>query len=542
MTQAEAKSERRFLEDWFDVAPGVFAALSFFAGFVAILAVAAPSLPHMRGLDAVERLFAEFPEFSASVGGVALMGLATGLRRRVDSAWAAATALFTAGCLYAFFRHDHLPFALAACAIAIGLLLSRRAFYRHSRLTQLAPGPRLALAIAGALAVGVIGALLWAGGRPGFAEAPWWALLTDPHLGRPGRSLAIALVAFGGLLANRYFLERPKGAPAPAGDEALARVETIIAATPDAPPDAQLAFSGDKSFIFAGDAFVMSAKGGSSLIAMLGPIGKHESWSEALAAFRAEAARLSLRPVVYAAPPEVLPELIDLGFRVEKVGENALIDLAAFSLKGSAKQNLRTARRRLVEREGAVFEIAIPPLDEATWRELEAVSNAWLESHGGREKAFSLGAFDRDYLRRHPIAIVRQNGIVTAFANLWVNAGRTRAAVDLMRFHPERAGKGVMDFLLSEAMIWAQTEGMQVFDLGMAPLTGLSETEFASWFARIGRLVAQYGDPIYSFEGLRTFKDKFDPRWEPRYISAPGAWTLPIVLAEVGILSNGPRK
>jgi lysylphosphatidylglycerol synthetase-like protein (DUF2156 family) len=542
MIQTDTKPQRRIQDDWFDIAPGIFAALSFAAGFVAILAVAAPSLPHMRGLDAVERLFAEFPEFSASVGGVALMGLATGLLRRIDSAWAAATALFSAGCLYAFFRHDHLPFAIVGGAIAVGLWLSRRAFYRHSRLTQLAPGPQLALAIAGALAVGVIGALLWAGGRPGFAEAPWWALLTDPHLGRPGRSLTIGLAAFGGLMANRYFLERAKGAPAPAGDEALARVEQIIAATPDAPPDAQLAFCGDKSFIFAEDAFVMSAKGGSSLISMLGPVGKRAYWRPALIAFREEAARLLLRPVVYAAPPDLLPELIDLGFRVEKVGENALIDLPAFSLKGSAKQNLRTARRRLVEREGAVFEVSAPPLDEPIWRELEEVSNAWLEAHGGREKAFSLGAFDRAYLRRHPIAIVRQNGIITAFANVWVNAGGTRAAVDLMRFHPEKASKGVMDFLLSEMLIWARDEGMQIFDLGMAPLTGLSETEFASFFARIGRLVAQYGDSFYSFEGLRTFKDKFDPRWEPRYISAPGAWTLPIVLAEVGFLSNGPKK
>ena len=112
MTQAEEKPQRRFAEVWFEGAPTIFSVLAFTAGFVTSLSVAAPSLPHMRGLDAVERLFAEFPEFSASVGGVALMGLATGLLRRIDSAWVAATALFAAGCLYAFFRQDHLPFAL----------------------------------------------------------------------------------------------------------------------------------------------------------------------------------------------------------------------------------------------------------------------------------------------------------------------------------------------------------------------------------------------------------------------------------------------
>ena len=542
MIHTDTKPQRRIQENWFDIAPGVFAALSFGAGIVGILAVAAPSLPHMRGLDAIERLFAEAPEFSVSIGGVALMALATGLARRLDSAWAAATALFFGGAFYAFYRHDHLPFAAAAVFIAVALFLSGGAFYRHSRLTRIAPEPRVALAIAAVLGIGVIGALLWAGGRPGFAQAPWWALLTDPHLGRPGRSLFIALGAFGVLLVNRYVLEHPKEAPPRGGGDDLVRAEEIIARTPDAPPDAQLAFSGDKSFVFSNEAFVMCAKSGASLVAMLGPVGDPSRWREALTAFREEAARLSLRPVVYAAPPELLPDLIDLGFRVEKVGENALIDLQNFSLKGSSKQNLRTARRRLVEREGADFEVLAPVQDEALWRELEDVSKAWLEAHGGREKAFSLGAFDRAYLRRHAIAIVRQKGAVTAFANIWVNAGRTRAAVDLMRFHPEKASKGVMDFLLSESMIWARDEGMRVFDLGMAPLTGLAETEYASLFARIGRLVAQYGDPIYSFEGLRTFKDKFGPRWQPRYIAAPGAWTLPIVLAEVGLLSNGPKK
>jgi lysylphosphatidylglycerol synthetase-like protein (DUF2156 family) len=336
MTQVDTKPHRRFFENWFDVAPGVFAALAFAAGFIAILTVAAPSLPHLRGLDAIERLIAEFPEFGASVGGVALMGLATGLRRRIDSAWAASTALFGAGSLYAFFRHDHLPIALASGVVALALLVSRRAFYRRSRMSKLAPAPKVALAIAGALAVGIMGALLWAGARPGFAEAPWWALLTDPHLGRPGRSLSIAIAAFGLWMANRYFLERPKGAPAPAGDEAFARVEHIIAAAPDAPPDAQMAFGGYKSFTFVDDAFVMSAKGGASLISMLGPIGKRDSWRPALIAFREEAARLSLRPVVYAAPPELLPDLIEIGFRIEKVGENALIDLSTFSLTGAA--------------------------------------------------------------------------------------------------------------------------------------------------------------------------------------------------------------
>ena len=522
----------------FEIAPHAFAAIAFAAGALTLIAVATPALPHMRGLDIVDRFVAELPELTASIAGVALMGLATGLTRRIDAAWAVTTALLCAVSLYAFFRHGHIAAGAAAGVAAILLALTRRAFYRHSRLVDLTPDRRVALAIAAAFGIAFVGALLWLGQRPAWAEAPWWALLTDPHLGRPGRALAIAAAGAVIVLAQRYVLTRPRGAPTLAAGADYARAETFIASAEDALPDAQLAFTGDKSFIFAEHAFVMAARAGSSLIAMGPPVGKRTAWRDALRKLREEAERLSLRPVVYSAPPELLPELLEFGFRVEKVGENAIIDLAGFSLNGSARQKLRSARRRFVEREGAVFEVLSPPHATSLWDELRPVSDRWLASHGGREKAFSLGAFDPNYLARQPIALVRHNGRVMAFANLWRSGDGQRGALDLMRFDPEIAPNGLMDFLFTEILLWAQSEGLRTFDLGMAPLAGLAEEKYASLFARIGRLVHERGEQFYGFQGLRAFKDKFGPRWEPRYIAAPGAWTMPIVLAEVAVLTN----
>jgi lysylphosphatidylglycerol synthetase-like protein (DUF2156 family) len=526
----------------FEAAPAVFATAAFVAGAFTLLAIATPALPHVRGLDTIERLIEELPELSMSIAGVALMALATGLLRRVDAAWAATTALLVTICAYALLRHNHVAASSAAGVAALLLALSRRAFYRHSRLIELAPDPRVALAIAAALGVALMGAFLWAGSRPGFADAPWWALLTNGHLGRPGRALAAGVGVFALLIAQRYLLTRRRGAPAVSGSDDLSRAEAIIAAAPDALPDAQLAFTGDKSFLFTSSAFVMAARSGVSLIAMGGPVGARPAWREALTLLRSEAERLSLRPVVYAAPPELLPDLLELGFRVEKIGENAIVDLAAFSLAGSARQKLRSARRRFVEREGAVFEMLNPPHEDGLWPTLRAVSDPWLASHGGREKAFSLGAFAPAYLARHQIAVVRQAGRVIAFANVWTNAGGKCATLDLMRFDPEHAPNGVMDFLFTEMLLWAQARGFESFDLGMAPLAGLASDQYASLFARVGRLVRQYGENFYGFEGLRAFKDKFGPNWEPRYIAAPGAWTLPIVLAEAAWLTNGAPR
>jgi lysylphosphatidylglycerol synthetase-like protein (DUF2156 family) len=524
----------------FEAAPPIYALVAFLIGALMLLRSATPSLIYPRGLSGFEHLIAELPELSASIGGVALMALATGLQRRLDGAWAAATALLFAVAIYALARHGHLILSTLCATIALLLIVSRRAFYRRSRLVEILPNPSVALAICGAFSVAIVGGLLWAGERPDFAQAPWWSLLLDPHLGRPGRALASAGAAFGFILVTRYLTGHRRSEPPLAQDEDLAHAERIIIATPDSPPDAQLAFTGDKSFLFADDAFVMHARGGGALIAMIGPIGPKPSWRQALLAFRDSAQTLSLRPVIYAAPPELLPDLLDLGFRPEKVGENAMIDLAAFSLKGSAKQNLRTARNRMVERQGATFEVRAPPHELTLWDELKPLSDRWLKSHGGEEKGFSLGAFGPDYLARHVIAIVRRHGAPVAFANIWLSPDGARAALDLMRFDPENAPPGVMDFLFTEMLLWAQARGVKTFDLGMAPLSGLAEDRYASLFARIGKLAAQVGEPLYGFEGLRVFKSKFGPRWEPRYIAAPGAWTLPLVLADVAMLTNRP--
>lgn len=543
MTAEPANDARleRFRSVAFELAPKLAAGAAFLAGALTLLTVATPALEHVRGLDFAERLIDEMPELTASIVGVVLMGLAAGLAHRIDAAWAVTTALMGGVCLYAILRHGDMVAGALAGVAAVLLALSRRAFYRHSHLIDLTPHPRLAIAVAAAFGVALLGALLWAGARPEFADAPWWALITDPHLGRPGRALVIGAIAVGAIAAWRYLLARPRHAPPPPADADFARADALLARAPDVWPDAELAFTGDKSFVFSGEGFIAVARGGSSLIAMGPPVGARAEWREGLAALRAEAEKLSLRPVVYSAPPELLPDLLDIGFRVEKVGENAIVELADFSLNGAARKNLRAARRRFVEREGAAFEVLSPPHGDALWAELRGVSDAWLAGHGGKEKAFSLGAFDPAYLGRHPLAIVRKGGRLIAFANLWITHDRARGALDLMRYAPDAPG-GLMDFLFTEILLWSQAQGLRTFDLGMAPLSGMAEDQYASLFARIARLVHQHGEQFYGFKGLEAFKDKFGPRWEPRYIAAPGAWTLPLVLAEVARLTNGAGR
>lgn len=88
-----------------------------------------------------------------------------------------------------------------------------------------------------------------------------------------------------------------------------------------------------------------------------------------------------------------------------------------------------------------------------------------------------------------------------------------------MRFAPD-APKGSMDFLFVRIMEYLRDAGYSEFNLGMAPLAGMSQREVAPVWDRLGSVVFEHGERFYNFKGLKAFKSKFQPRWEPRYLAA----------------------
>ena len=169
---------------------------------------------------------------------------------------------------------------------------------------------------------------------------------------------------------------------------------------------------------------------------------------------------------------------------------------------------------------------------------LREISDAWLEFKSVREKRFSLGAFDEAYLERTPLAIVRRNGRLIAFANIWELENHTELSVDLMRYLPE-APAGVMDYLIIELMLWGRREGYSWFNLGMAPLSGLESQQAAPFWNQLGRFVFRHGGHFYNFQGLRKYKEKFRPVWNPRYLASPGGMTALRVLTNIAAIISG---
>jgi phosphatidylglycerol lysyltransferase len=73
----------------------------------------------------------------------------------------------------------------------------------------------------------------------------------------------------------------------------------------------------------------------------------------------------------------------------------------------------------------------------------------------------------------------------------------------------------------------------------MAPLSGVEDSAVASLWNRIGAFLYEHGESVFNFQGLRAYKEKFNPIWEPHYLAYPGGLRLPRILADVSALVAG---
>jgi phosphatidylglycerol lysyltransferase len=284
----------------------------------------------------------------------------------------------------------------------------------------------------------------------------------------------------------------------------------------------------------------MYGKVGRSWIALYDPIGKSAEFGELVWDFIDKAEHHGGNAAFYEVKPENLPHYLDAGLRAWKVGECAVVDLPAFHLEGPQRSKLRQALKR-GERDGLVFRIAVRTELPVLFPALKRVSDTWLDAHNTREKSFSLGHFSHDYIAEQPVALVTLQDDIVAFATLQATNSKYDVSLDLMRYLPT-APKSCMDFLFCQLLLNAKQQGYQRFSLGMAPMSGMPQHRLANRWHKLAQFIYTHGERFYNFQGLRAFKQKFGPEWEPRYlVTTPGY--LPVVaLKDIAVLVSGGLK
>jgi phosphatidylglycerol lysyltransferase len=520
------------------MAPTVLATLVAAGGMMLLVSGSLPAMPvRFRALSEIVPMpFVEASHLAASMTGAMLVLLASGLYRRLDGAFWLTRLLLIAGALFSLAKGLDYEEALVLLVIAGLLQWCRRSFYRRTSLTSaiLTPYWIAALAVA-------VGLSIWIGfvayRHVDYQSELWWQFGRHQDASRFLRAalltgILVIGVAVRSLLRPVSFSLAARGAcPGPSGT-ALALAQRT---------DAFLSLTGDKLFLTSasGRAFLMYQIQGHSWIVMGDPVGDPGEWRDLLWQMREQADAAQGRLLLYQLSLDALPLAVDLGLSIVKYGEEARIDLRQFTMTGPDARPLRHAARR-AERDGAMFEIVSAAAVPDLLPQLRRISDHWLASKGSTEKSFSVGRFDAAYMVQFDCAIVRRGERIVAFANILSTANGNELSVDLMR-HDADAPYGVMDFMFSCLLLWGQEQGYRWFTLGLAPLSGLEARRLSPLWAKAGAFLYRHGDSFYGFGGLRAYKSKFAPHWEPRFIAGPQGVSMARAMVDLQRLIGGGK-
>ncbi len=516
--------------------PFATAGIALMAGTILLVSGNLPADTTRLGVlrDVVPLSFIEASHLVGSIVGLLLIVISRGLFRKLYRAWIIAMLLMVAGFVVSLVKGLDWEEALSLLA-TIGLLgMFRSAFYRVESASVFRLNGTWIISLVTLLAaITWIGALSYS--NVDYRDALWWDFAWHGDASRYLRAslvvaFLLAAISLDSVLSNRHPVKR--GEPIPD------IVRQLVAESEDT--EANMALIGDKSFLISDDekAFIAFADTGTSLISKGEPVGALEQGRDLIWQLRERADREGKRCAFYAVSPRYLPTYLDLGLSIMKIGEVARADLEGFTLNGSSKKGFRQARNR-AEREGFTFEVIPRENLKPFLPELKLISDSWLASKQGEEKSFALGGFEETYISNFDHAVLRDpDGKIVAFANLFQSGNKHELSLDLMRYIPDGPGFA-MDALFAEMMLWGARQGFRWFSLGAAPFSGIDNRQLASFWNRVGGFVYEHGEHFYHFEGLRAFKQKFKPEWEPNYLASPGGLAMPRVLYEVNVLVSG---
>lgn len=520
------------------IGPRVITGAVFIAG---LLLLVSGALPSSNGRMALLRMglplpIVEVSHLIGSIVGALLLVLARGLYRRIDAAWGLTVGLLVVGIVVSLTKGFDYEEAIILLVLLIGMIPCRKQFYRRGNIFM----PQLNWVWISALIVAVglsIWLVLFSYQHVEYSNDLWWNFTYDGDAPRSlrallGASVVIMIAAFGQLLRPvRHVTEY-------ANDEELVKVADIVKNSEAA--NANLALLGDKRFIYSKDglAAVMFDREGKSWISMGDPIGPSESADDAAWKFMEACDAAGAWPVFYQVNESSLGRYVEMGLTMIKLGEVARVSLPDFSLEGAARKDLRRTKRK-AEEFGMKFEIIPRKEVKNHLPKLREISEAWLNHKSAGEKGFSLGFFDDNYLQRFDIAIIKNaEERILAFANMWEAANKRELSVDLMRYVPD-SPHGVMEHLFTEMMLYGHDSGYEWFDLGMAPLAGVTPHRLGPLWNQVSGVLFKHGEQFYNFQGLRNYKNKFNPVWTSKYLASPGGFATPQILTNVSTLISG---
>jgi lysyl-tRNA synthetase, class II len=527
--------------------PAVASLFCLLIGLSDILAIFKPELHEkLHGINAyVPGTLTNVAHSADVIIGLLLLLLSHGLRRRKHRAWQAVLALLAFDLVIHFhFAHTHrLASATVAIILFVALLYFHDEFYAvGDPRTRWHAAAVFCGLVAADLAIGlgyqsanelsahytllervkdVVFELVGANGPVSFVSegrADLYYLLT-------------AVLGLFTVVVTVYLFLRPAHPRARLSEADAARIRGLLAKQGDRDSLGYFALRDDKNVIWSpsGKACVGYRVVSGVMLAAGDPIGDPEAWPGAMAEFLAEADRHAWRPAVMGCS-ELGAEVWcrEGGLTALELGDEAIVQVADFSLSGRSMRNVRQMVNRVAKNGYTAQSRRVRDVPADELKEIIRASETWRGSNTERGFSMALGRIgglgDEDCV----LVTALEDGVLRAVLQ-FVPWGTDGLSLDLMR-RDRDAQPGLNDFLIVEAIKAAPDLGVKRISLNFAVFRAAlerGEKIGAGPVLRAWRSILLFLSKWFQIESLYKFNAKFNPVWQPRFFVFPTAKDAP---------------
>ncbi|MFF8727791.1 phosphatidylglycerol lysyltransferase domain-containing protein [Streptomyces sp. NPDC015171] len=482
--------------------------------------------------------------------------LAITMRRRKRAAWIlnlVVSGLFLA--LFAFamafpeirrYAQNWISLGLTAAFVA-ALVVGRREFYAKGDRSN----PRLAatVAVGGGLAASLLAGLLVTAtnqapdaARSTFLERWHYGALRlvsvaadesrFPGIAPPNwANVAVNVVSTALVLAVFYAAFRSRRAVDPLTEDDEKRLRVLLERHGERDSLGYFALRREKSVVWSptGKAAVAYRVVGGVSLASGDPLGDPEAWPGAIGPWLAEARAHGWIPAVMGASEEAGTVYARHGLDALELGDEAIVEVAEFTLEGRAMRTVRQAHNR-VKRAG--YEVRIRRHEDIPAAELARLverADDWRD--GATERGFSMALgrlADPEDGRCVMLECTDAEGRLRALLS-FVPWGPHGLSLDLMR-RDRDSDNGLMEFMVIELLRRAGEIGITQVSLNFAMFRSVFERGArlgAGPVLRLWRSLLSFFSRWWQIESLYRANAKYRPIWEPRFLLFEKSADLP---------------
>ena len=355
--------------------------------------------------------------------------------------------------------------------------------------------------------------------------------------------LAVGLLGVATLAATAYLIFRPLAAPRDLPDPKARLLARELVREHGSDSLAYFKLRSDKHYLFSDDrrAFVGYRVESGVLIISGEPVGPEDALPTLLSKVAAFAERRGLRVAAIGVSTALRPLFEQLGLHSLYLGDEAIVETSTFSLDGRAIRKVRQSVNRLENAGYSCLASPVSGLRAEAVVEVAEASTRWLG--GAEERGFSM-ALDAGLTEHRDTLVVLAhdaNGRLRGLLHLVPTAAERRGlSLSTMRRDPE-APNGLTEFMIVKAIENFREQGVEEISLNFAAFARLLHSPHGV-AERFLRRVLQLADSFFQIERLYRFNNKFNPRWEARYLMYEGTLNLPrAALATLWVEGQLPR-